>query len=252
MTFLTFLRRLASAIKGAVLIFKHGGVCTASIVTSSYSNMLEGKSVLVTGGSSGIGFAIACKCINSGATVVITGRNEIKLREAVESINSPKCQYLVWDISKVKDCHKQINKCKELMGGEIDVLVNNAGVAPSKFFGDIDELEWDRIYDTNLKGNYFLTQEIVKQWRCLQYSGYKKILNISSQGGFVGATYPYRMTKWDVRGLTEGLGKLLVEDKIIVNGASLLANEIEKWYCTWCCKNIYAKVLFAAREEYLY
>ena len=49
------------------------------------------------------------------------------------------------------------------------------------------------------------------------YPGYKKIINISSQGGFVGATYPYRMVKWDVRGLTEGLGKSLIKDNIIVN-----------------------------------
>ena len=45
-----------------------------------------------------------------------------------------------------------------------------------------------------------------------------KILNVSSQGGFVGATYPYRLAKWDIRGLTEGLGKSLIKKGIIVNG----------------------------------
>ena len=98
------------------------------------------------------------------------------------------------------------------------ITVNNAGIAPKKFFGAVDEDEWEKIYNTNLKGNYFLTQEIVKRWRSISFKDYKKIINISSQGGYVGATYPYRMTKWDVRGLTEGLGKMLIGDHIIVNG----------------------------------
>ena len=66
---------------------------------------------------------------------------------------------------------------------------------------------------------FFLTQTLVKRWKGqISPDEYRKIVNISSQGGFVGATYPYRMVKWDVRGLTEGLGKTLVKDRIIVNG----------------------------------
>lgn len=103
-------------------------------------------------------------------------------------------------------------------GSKIDVLINNAGVAPSKFWGNVDEDEWDKIYSINLKGMYFLTQEICKDWIHSSDNSVKKIVNISSQGAFVGATYPYRLTKWDIRGLTQGLGKELVRNNIIVNG----------------------------------
>ena len=126
---------------------------------------------------------------------------------------------MAWDISMTDEIENKLDECESILGGEISVLVNNAGIAPSKFWGSVDEEEWDKIYSNNLKGLFFLTQSLTKRWK-KQISAYeyRKIVNISSQGGFVGATYPYRMVKWDIRGLTEGLGKTLVKDRIIVNG----------------------------------
>lgn len=215
---LGFLKKLYITMKGAKEIYRFGGIRKAIIAYPSYGEILKGKSILITGGSSGIGYAIANKCINSGAKVVITGRDENKLKTAVCKIDSKNCNYYVWDISDISDISNRLKDITVLLNGDIDVLVNNAGIQPNKFFGDVDEQEWNKIYGINLKGNYFLTQEIVKLWKDKPFSGYKKIINISSQGGFVGATYPYRMTKWDIRGLTEGLGKLLIDDNIIVNG----------------------------------
>lgn len=212
------IRKLFSAAYVAKQYYKNGGISKVIVTTPLYDNILEGKSVLITGGSSGIGFAIAKKCVECGAKVVITGRDEVRLKEAAGRIGLDRCYYQVWDIADTSSIQEELNKCKEHTEADIDILVNNAGVAPSKFFGNTDEAEWNRIYNINLKGNFFLTQEIVRQWRLKPFSGYKKIINISSQGGFVGATYPYRMVKWDVRGLTEGLGKMLVKDNIIVNG----------------------------------
>ena len=63
-----------------------------------------------------------------------------------------------------------------------------------------------------------MCQLFAKYWKSKKDDSVKKILNISSQGAFVGATYPYRMTKWDIAGLTQGLGYLLAKDNIIVNG----------------------------------
>lgn len=218
MGLLSIIGRLLNAYRGAKSIYKYGGFRSIKIVTPLYENILVGKCILITGGSTGIGYAIAKKCLETGGKVVITGRNEEKLRKAIASLNDVNCHYMVWDVANISEVNSQLDKCKVIFGSEIDVLVNNAGIAPSKFFGDVDEEEWEKIYNINLKGNYFLTQEIVKRWRTSSLEGCKKILNISSQGGFVGATYPYRMTKWDLRGLTEGLGKTLIKDNIIVNG----------------------------------
>ena len=215
---LSKLRRLIYAIRKIKPIYIHGGISSVAISTPTYSNILEGKNVLITGGSSGIGFAIAKKCASCGANVLISGRNVAKLQNAVLEIGKERCKYIAWDLSAIEDVKMRLDECEQILEGDISVLINNAAVPPTKFWGDIDEDEWNRIYNTNLKGLYFITQELVKRWKQRSYNHYKKVINISSQGGFVGATYPYRMVKWDIRGLTEGLGKALIKDKIIVNG----------------------------------
>lgn len=211
------LRKIHRFLHSVKTVYKNGGIVNANITYCTPTELLIGKRILITGGSSGIGYYIARKSIECGAEVIITGRNEQKLHEAVKNLSSHKCHGLVWDHSNISIVSDKLREAIDILG-DIDILVNNAGVAPSKFFGQIDEIEWNRIYDTNLKGGYFLIQEIVRQWKNISYKGYKKIINMSSQGGYVGATYPYRMTKWDVRGLTEGLGIELIKDNIIVNG----------------------------------
>lgn len=198
--------------------YKDGGIKYARIAYPAYGNILNDKVVLVTGGSSGIGLAMAKKFIAAGARVVVTGRNERKLADAVRDVDSCHIQALAWDISTMAQLDEKLKLCREAFGQDIDILVNNAGVAPKKFWGDVDEEEWNRIYDTNLKGCFFLTQRLVTEWKRAKFDGYKKIINIGSQGGYVGATYPYRMVKWDIRGFTEGLGRTLIGDNIIVNG----------------------------------
>lgn len=212
------IKKAINALLKAKEYYKYGGSVEAKICYVDNTNVLFGKNILITGGTSGIGLAIAKKCLLGGANVVITGRNKEKLDNILSEINDSRCKGLLWDVSIISEVNNKIGQCESLFGGCIDVLVNNAGIAPSKFWGNVDEEEWDKIYSTNLKGMFFLSQEIVKRWNNLDFEGYKKIINISSQGGYVGATYPYRMVKWDIRGLTEGLAKELIGRNIIVNG----------------------------------
>lgn len=218
MNFRSKLKRIRLAFNCAKEGYRYGGVSSALISYPLYGEILKGKNILITGGGSGIGFAIAKKCADCGANVLITGRNEEKLKSAANEIGTERCSFIVWDISSVESVESKLRESLYASDGEISVLVNNAGLPPVKFWGNVDEEEWDRIYSTNLKGMYFLTQELVNHWKKNPQSHYRKIINMSSQGGFVGATYPYRMVKWDVRGLTEGLGKSLIKDRIIVNG----------------------------------
>lgn len=218
MKMINLLRRLNRSVKAFKNYYKYGGCVQAEVSICEQPTLLKDKNILITGGSSGIGLSMAKKFLACGANVVITGRNPQKLEDAENKIKSLNCKAIVWDHTNVDIIPVKLAQAKDFFDrNQVDILVNNAGIPPSKFWGEVDENEWDRIFNTNLKSTYFLTQEIVKLWKEECFKGYKKILNISSQGGFVGATYPYRMAKWDLRGLTEGLGKSLISDNIIVN-----------------------------------
>lgn len=199
-------------------IWRHGGYTTVNIAQISYGEILKGKRILITGGSSGIGLSIAKKCLSEGATVVITGRNEDKLTKAKEAINHPRLKIQTWDVSLISQIETNLAKAVEIFGGPIDILVNNAGVVIGQQFLDVEEDDWNKIYNTNSKGLFFLTQSLCRLWLERGENKPKKVINISSQGGFVGATYPYRMSKWDIAGLTQGLGIKLAPHGIIVNG----------------------------------
>lgn len=212
-----FVRRLSLIIKSIREIFRTGGYCTYNLISVNHGGVLSGKRVLVTGGSTGIGFCIARRYIQEGATVLITGRDQTRLTDAMEISDSAALKSLVWDVRNTSIISRNLSMAKEILGGEIDILINNAGIINGAQFPNVTEDVWDSVYATNSRGLFFLTQSLSKQWIDAGRRG-GKIINISSQGGFVGATYPYRMTKWDVAGLTQGLGIKLAAYGIIVNG----------------------------------
>ncbi|MGD9127229.1 MAG: SDR family oxidoreductase [Planctomycetia bacterium] len=212
------IKRMLFIVESLGKVCRYGGYSTVNIACVNHGEVLKGKRVLITGGGSGIGLSIAKKCLQEGAIVVVTGRNKTKLESVAEEVNNPLLKVLVWDISHIPEIEENIVKAEELLEGDIDVLVNNAGIPSRVHFPNVTEESWDRIYATNSKGLFFLTQSLCGKWMKKQNVQPKKVINISSQGGFVGATYPYRMTKWDVAGLTQGLGIELAPFGILVNG----------------------------------
>jgi 3-oxoacyl-[acyl-carrier protein] reductase len=172
----------------------------------------------VTGGSSGIGLAIAKKCLSEGATVVITGRNKNKLEAVAEEISNALLKTLVWDVRDVARGEEKLAECLVLAGGKLDVLVNNAGILGGhRKFLDLTETVWDEISSVNAKGLVFLTQIVARMWIQEKHGG--KIINMSSMCGFLGVQDgPYGMSKWGLVGLTQGLGLTLAPHGIIVNG----------------------------------
>lgn len=214
-------------------ILQDGGYTSIKVAQVNYGELLSGKRILITGGSSGIGFAIARKALELGAIVVITGRDASKIKKAANELNHQNLKTLLWDVSKFEKLKLSHQEALALLGGDVDILVNNAGVLSNEFFPNVTEDDWDRVYDVNSKGLYLLTQEVYKRWISSQRSpNVRKIINISSQGGFVGATHPYRMTKWDVVGFTQGLAIALATKGIIVNGIApgIVATSMQKEY----------------------
>jgi len=217
------IRKVPSSIKSlafaAMSIWRNGGITACSVVVIDQNQILKGKRALVTGGSSGIGYAIAKRLIDSGAHVVITGRDEISLRISANNMSSENVQILEWDISDISVASHKLMLAAEMCGGSIDILVNNAGILIDESFPNVTEQGWDDVYAVNSKGMFFVTQEISKIWlRDTDRKGVKKIINISSTSGFTPGAYPYRMTKWDVVGMTQGLALNLAEHRIVVNG----------------------------------
>ncbi len=219
---------MGSTISAIRQFLRAGGVTKVQIKQIKYGEILTARNVLVTGGSSGIGLAIAKKCISEGAEVVITGRNEDKLKRAKESIDSDRLNILAWDHGNIALCREKLKECIGLFGSKrLDVLVNNAGVClkPLGFFATT-EAAWDQTYAVNSKGLFFLTQAFCDD--CIKKKQSAKVVNISSQGGLLPAPHPYRMTKWDIIGLTKGLGQQLAPYGIIVNGVApgMIATEM--------------------------
>jgi 3-oxoacyl-[acyl-carrier protein] reductase len=194
-----------------------GPIIPVTIAQINYGGeLLAGRTVLITGGSRGIGLAIAKKCLSEGATVVITGRNTETLQAVSERLNHDRLHTLPWDIADISLLEEKLHEALELLGGKLDVLVNNAGISAGRAFGEIQVEDWDRTYGVNSKGSFFLTQAMTVHWRKRGIRG-GKILNIASSSGFLGAHHPYGMSKWDIVGMTAGLGYRMAPYGILIN-----------------------------------
>lgn len=122
---------------------------------------LEGKIALVTGGGSGIGFYIAQCLAQAGAQLVITGRREDVLKEALPKLGA-NARYFVNDITDLKSLPALIETI-EAEVGEIDILVNNAGINMKKHAVEVSDEDFDRVIQTNLHAVFSITRECGKR-----------------------------------------------------------------------------------------
>ncbi len=177
--------------------------------------------ILVTGGSSGIGKAIAARLILGGAEVVITGRSLEKLQAAKDEINSDRLHILQWDISQTELIRQNLDKASELMNG-FDGLVNNAALGSSQVTGrgyepwDITPEEWDTLMSVNLRGAFFIMREAVDRMWAKGVKG--NILNISSNAACMDIAGSYGLSKTGIIQMTRTFGKRFGSDGIIING----------------------------------
>lgn len=183
--------------------------------------MLKGKNALVTGGSRGIGKAIALELARQGANVAVNyAGNEVKAQAVVEEIESMhvksfKVQADVAEESDVKGMVKEVIS----QFGSLDILVNNAGVTRDNLLMRMKTEEFDQVINTNLKGVFLCTKAVTRQMM-KQRSG--KIINVSSIVGVSGnpGQANYVAAKAGVIGLTKSTAKELASRNIHVNAVA--------------------------------
>ena len=134
-------------------------------MASGREGRLEGKTALITGGASGIGYAVAALFAAEGASVVLVGRTEARLREAAERIGrapetAARVTFVAGAIHLSADVGRIVAFAEDV--GPIDVLVNNAGVCYEAALIDTPEELWDETLDVNLKGPYLLTAAVAR------------------------------------------------------------------------------------------
>lgn len=178
---------------------------------------LKDKVALITGGSLGLGKATAILFAEEGAKVVITGRTEKTLKAAVEEAKKKglDIDYLVSDVSKESDCKKAVDYAVKKYG-KIDILFNNAGVLFTGSTHETDTEIWDKSFDINVKGTFFMSKFTIPH---MLEKGYGCIVNNSSVLGLkaVPGVAAYNATKGAVTQLTRSMALEYADKGIRVN-----------------------------------
>lgn len=166
---------------------------------------LQNKTALITGGSRGIGKAIAIALAKEAVNIIITGRNETNLKEAQSAINKEgvKVMYAVMDAGNRTEVDKVMADIIE-KSAPIDILINNAGIGAFGGFLELAPEKVEEIIQVNLLGVYYCTRAILPGM-IVRKTG--DIINISSTAGQRGApvTSAYSAAKFGLLGLTESL-----------------------------------------------
>ncbi len=208
-------------VKRAVKYILHGvpshTVLKCNVVVSKSAGRLNCKHVLVTGGGRGLGYYIAKKCIEEGAEVLITGRNEDTLKQASKKLN---CKYKRFDVTDIEHVGEFMDSATELLGGRIDCLVNNAGISlHEKGMMEVTPETFNRQIDTNLKGPYFLSQSFIRH--CIETDNQNAaIVFVSSERGLYCDEIPYGLTKAAINSLTRGMARRHIRHGIRVNAVA--------------------------------
>jgi len=183
--------------------------------------LLKGKKALITGGTAGIGKAIACLYVEQGADVVIFGTNKERADLAVKEIEACRANpeqkvasYLV-NVSQSKEVDATVEQLLKSWG-QIDILVNNAGITRDNLLVRMSEEDWDLVVDVNLKSVYNLCRAFA---RPMMKARAGTIINITSVIGLTGnaGQVNYAASKSGMIGFTKSLAKELASRNVRAN-----------------------------------
>ena len=180
-------------------------------------NILQGKKIVITGGGSGLGYAMAKKFISEGAEVVISGRNVDKLKEAAEKLGISNCKIVVADVCDVAHSMDFLEKAKELLGGRIDCLVSNAGVSlHENIYTNVTVEGFDKQFDTKFRAGYFLGKAFLEM-KTKEERPDAELLYITSETGDQVYDIPYGMTNAALNSMVGAFSRRVYQKGIRVN-----------------------------------
>lgn len=160
---------------------------------------VQGKNIIITGGSLGIGKETARTLVQKGANVLITGRSESRLIEAKHYTGA---KIIEFDISDHENISDNAVECIDILDGRVDALINNAGIGVRKSIDELNIEDFLKVFNVNVFGLALFTKEIVPQ---MIKESYGTIINIGSTASLKGYKNGsiYSSSKFAVRCLTE-------------------------------------------------
>ena len=192
---------------------KHVSVNISQI---NYNETLKGKNIIITGGSKGIGLAIAKKCISEGANVLITGRNEESLKKAKDELGE-NLKYIIHDISNVETIDTFLEEAQKSFNGRIDSLVSNAGISlHENHYKNVTIDGFDKQFNTNFRAGYFLAKKFLEM-KEKNKEDEGNLIFITSETGNQAYDIPYGLTKAALNSLTQALSRRVYKQGIRVN-----------------------------------
>lgn len=178
---------------------------------------LSGKTALITGSESGIGFSLAEGLAGAGARIILNGLNPVKLSAAENYLSKQGASVttLLFDVSNSNEVKKAIDYYTGAQGN-IDILINNAGINIRGNFIDFKEEEWQKIFDVNLNGALIVSQAVLPQ---MVKNKAGKIINICSLYSTLGraSVIPYSVSKGGLKVFTKALCAEFANQNIQVN-----------------------------------
>ena len=177
--------------------------------------MLNGKLALITGGGRGIGRAIALLFAQHGARVAVAARTREQVANVANEIGNDALA-LVCDVSNSESVVQMFSELRTHFGTDVDVLVNNAGIAESATFVNTSDELWHRHLAINLSGTFYCTRAALP---AMLENGWGRVINIASIAAKTGAPYiaAYTASKHGVLGLTRSLAMEVAARGITVN-----------------------------------
>lgn len=181
---------------------------------------LEGRVAVVTGGSRGIGRAVATSLAEDGASVVVSGRDAARVEAEAKELEALGIPVLAvaGDVGKREDVDRLVDLARERFG-RIDILVNNAGITRDALLVRMKDADWDQVLDVNLRGAFLMIRAVAKVMM-RQRGG--RIINIASAAGAMGnaGQVNYSAAKAGLIGLTKAAARELAHWGILVNAVA--------------------------------